>query len=177
MKNIVIISTSLRPNSNSDQLAKAFERGARENNDVTYLSLKDKSVAFCRGCLACQQTGSCIIKDDAVEIEKIVLSSDVVVFATPVYYYGMSGQMKTLLDRLNPMYSKEYKFRDVYLLTTAAENEEETPKRAIDGLQGWLDCFEKAELKGTLFCGGVNAPKDIDGNEAIELAYQMGKQA
>ena len=58
-----------------------------------------------------------------------VLNADVVCWATPIYYYEMSGQMKTLIDRMNAMYPKDYRFRDIYLLTTAAEDEESTPKR------------------------------------------------
>ena len=57
-----------------------------------------------------------------------VLNVDVVCWATPIYYYEMSGQMKTLIDRMNAMYPKDYRFRDIYLLTTAAEDEESTPK-------------------------------------------------
>ena len=90
-----------------------------------------------------------------------VLSADVVCWATPIYYYEMSGQMKVLIDRLNALFVLDYKFRDVYLLTTAAEEEEETPKRAEVGLTGWIDCYPKSRLAGTLFCGGVTGPRAI----------------
>ena len=104
-----------------------------------------------------------------------VLNADVVCWATPIYYYEMSGQMKTLIDRMNAMYPKDYRFREVYLLTTAAEDEEHTPKRAESGLQGWIACFEKATLKGHLFCGGVNDPRDISGSTKLEDAYALGE--
>lgn len=175
-KKVVIISTSLRGGSNSEMLAKSFARGAEEaGNAVTFISLKNKKIDFCIGCLSCQKKGSCIIKDDAIAIEQEVLNADAVVFSTPIYYYEMSGQMKTLLDRMNSLYTKDYKFRDIYMLSVAAEDEEDTPKRAESGLQGWIDCFENAELKGTLFCGGVNDPTDIDGNKKLNDAYEMGK--
>ena len=103
-----------------------------------------------------------------------VLNAEVVVWATPIYYYEMSGQMKTLIDRLNPMYPKDYKFRDIYFLSVAAEDEEYVPERAILGLQGWIDCFEKAELKGSIFCGGVNMGGEIKGNDKLKEAYEMG---
>ena len=90
-----------------------------------------------------------------------VLNADVVCWATPIYYYEMSGQMKTLIDRMNAMYPKDYRFRDIYLLATASENEEETPKRAEMGLTGWIDCYPKSRLSGTLFCGGVTMPREI----------------
>ena len=104
-----------------------------------------------------------------------VLNADVVCWATPIYYYEMSGQMKTLIDRMNAMYPKDYRFRDIYLLTTAAEAEEETPRRAEMGLTGWIDCFGKASLKGHLFCGGVTDARDIEGNACLMRAYEMGK--
>ena len=104
-----------------------------------------------------------------------VLDADVVCWATPIYYYEMSGQMKTLIDRMNAMYEQDYRFRDVYLLTTAAENEEQTPKRAETGLTGWIDCYPKSRLAGTLFCGGVNDAREIEGNPKLHEAFELGK--
>lgn len=106
-----------------------------------------------------------------------VLNTDVVVWATPIYYYEMSGQMKTLIDRTNPMYSQDYKFRELYMLSTAAEDEEWVPKRAESGLTGWIDSYPKCELKGILFCGGVDAPRTIEGNTKLQKAYEMGKNS
>ena len=83
--------------------------------------------------------------------------------------------MKTLIDRMNALYPLDYKFRDVYLLTTAAEDEKETPKRAEAGLTGWIDCFPKSRLVGTLFCGGVNDPREIEGNAKLQDAFEFGK--
>lgn len=176
-KKVAVISTSLRGNSNSEQLAKAFAKGAEDaGNSVEFISLKGKNIGFCIGCLACQSRGECVIKDDAHAIEQSVLNADVVAFSTPIYYYEMSGQMKTLLDRMNSLYPKDYRFRDVYMLSVAAEDEDYTPERAESGLQGWIDCFEKASLKGTLFVGGINAPNDINGNKKLNEAYEMGER-
>lgn len=102
--------------------------------------------------------------------------ADVLVFATPIYYYELSGQMKTMLDRANPLYFIDYAFRDVYLLTTAADQDDMTPERAVNGLEGWISCFEKAGLAGTLFAGGVDAAGEIEGNPVLEKAYEMGRQ-
>ena len=66
-------------------------------------------------------------------------------------------------------------FRDIYLLTTAAESEEDTPKRAESGLQGWIDCYEKSALKAHLFCGGVNDSREINGNPKLQEAFELGK--
>jgi putative NADPH-quinone reductase len=176
MKRVIVISTSLRAGSNSRALAERFADGARDaGNDVELVSLVGKNIQFCKGCFGCQKLGRCVIKDDVNEIMEKVISADVVCWATPIYYYEMSGQMKTLIDRMNAMYPLDYKFRDIYLLTTAAENEEYTPKRAESGLQGWIDCFEKAALKAHLFCGDVNDANDINGNPKLDEAYNLGK--
>jgi multimeric flavodoxin WrbA len=177
MKQVIVISTSLRKGSNSDMLADQFIEGARSaGNEVEKIPLMGKNIQFCKGCLACQKLGKCVINDDVNDIMAKVLEADVVAWATPIYYYEMSGQMKTLIDRMNAMYPKDYRFRDVYLLTTAAEDEENTPKRAESGLQGWIECFEKATLKAHLFCGGVNNPREIAGNSKLHEAYELGKQ-
>lgn len=175
MKKVIVISTSLRVGSNSDMLADKFTEGAlHAGHDVEKISLAGKNISFCRGCLACQKLGRCVIDDDANDIMQKVLNADVVVWATPIYYYEMSGQMKVMIDRMNAMYPLDYKFRDIYLLTTAAENEPEVPKRAESGLTGWTDCYPKCRLAGTLFCGGVDAPHTIEGNEKLQAAYEMG---
>ena len=176
MKKVVVISTSLRPGSNSNALAEQFAEGAKTaGNEVEFISLRGKEIKFCIGCMSCQKTGACVFKDDVPAIMDKVLDADVVCCATPIYYYEMSGQMKTLIDRMNAMYPKDYRFREVYLLTTAAEDEEHTPKRAESGLQGWIDCFDKAVLKGHLFCGGVNDPREISGSAKLEEAFGLGE--
>ena len=176
MKRVIVISTSLRHDSNSDLLADKFVEGAKAaGNEVEKISLVGKEIHFCKGCFGCQKLGRCVIKDDVNDIMAKVLEADVVCWATPIYYYEMSGQMKTLIDRMNAMYPLDYKFRDVYLLTTAAEDEEETPKRAEAGLTGWIDCFTKSRLAGTLFCGGVNAPREIEDKVKLQEAFELGK--
>ena len=176
MKNIVVISTTLRKGGNSQLLAEAFAEGAKEaGNSVEILSLRDKNIAFCRGCFACQKLGKCVIKDDANEIADKICNADVVVFATPIYYYEMSGQMKTMIDRANSLYSRDYRFREVYLLSCAADDAPTTDEGAAKGLQGWVDCFEKATFSGKLFVGGVNEIGEIKENEGLKKAFELGK--
>ena len=151
-KNVLVISTSPRRNGNSKLLADAFANGARQaGNSVENISLHDKTICFCKGCLSCQKSQRCVIHDDADTIAQKMRAADVLVFATPIYYYGMSGQMKTMLDRGNPLYASDYAFREVYLLAAAAEEEEHTMDGAVNGLRGWLACFPKARLAGTVF--------------------------
>lgn len=176
-KKVLVISTSPRKGGNSDLLADEFIRGAQDaGNSVEKITLYDKSISFCKGCLSCQNTCRCVIHDDADSIAQKMLTADVLVFATPVYYYGMCGQMKTMLDRANPLYSSNYRFRDIYLLATAAENSEHTVDGTVTGLQGWIACFEHARLAGTVFGGGVTAVGEIKGHPALKTAYAMGAE-
>lgn len=175
-KKIVVISTSPRKNGNSERLADEFIKGAKAgNNDVEKITLYDKTIGFCKGCLACQNLKRCIIHDDAVMIAEKMLTADVIVFATPIYYYNMCGQMKTLLDRGNPLFSSDYAFRDIYLLATAADEDERAIDGTVNSLQGWIDCFSKAHLAKALLASGVDAIGAIQGHVALQKAYAMGK--
>ena len=83
--------------------------------------------------------------------------------------------MKTLLDRLNPLYPSDYAFRDIYMIATAAEDEKSTFEKAYSGLRGWVDCFEKAELKGIVIGGGISAPNEAGNHKnAMQKAYELG---
>ena len=82
-----------------------------------------------------------------------------------------------MLDRANPLFDSDYAFTKAYLLATAAEDGEETVEGTVKAVQGWVDCFERCELAGTGFAGGVNGVGDIAGHPALEKAYQMGKEA
>ncbi len=176
-KHVLVITSSLRPNSNSDALAAAFAEGAKEaGNAVESVSLKGKTISFCIGCLACQKTQKCVLRDDAVALAAQVKYADVLVFAGPVYYYSVSGLLKTFLDRCNPLYPSDYKFRDVYFLATAAEDDESAMDGPVKAIQGWVDCFGKARLSGTVFGGGVDAPGEIEGREALQTACEMGRR-
>lgn len=176
-KNVLVISTSPRKGGNSDMLADEFMRGALEaGNQAEKITLYDKELNFCRGCLACQKIGRCVIRDDAAAIIEKMQKAEVIAFATPIYFYEMCGQMKTLLDRSNPLFPAEYAFRDIYFLSAAAEDEADTDSRAISGLEGWIACFDKTRLAGTVFGGGADVVGAIKGNPALAQAYAMGKQ-
>lgn len=176
MKKVLVISSSLRLRSNSEALADEFARGAADaGNEVEKVTLREKDIRFCKGCLACQKTRRCIINDDAPAIVEKMHDADIIAFATPIYYYEMCGQLKTLLDRANPLYPSDYRFRDIYMLTSATEDEAHVPERAVAGLTGWIDCFEKAHLAGMIFAGGVSEPGETAGHPSLERAYKMGK--
>ena len=118
---VLVISASPRVGSNSDALANEFVHGAKDaGHEVEKVNLREKSIQFCKGCLACQRDGvkemflagdcskACVIKDDAAEIVQKMHDADVICWATPIYYYEMSGQMKVMIDRGNPLYTTEY---------------------------------------------------------------------
>ena len=175
-KKVVIISASLRGGSNSEILARECEKGAlAAGNEVEFISLKGKNIRFCIGCMTCQSGRPCVLQDDVPEIMEKVKNAEVLVFATPIYYYEMSGQLKTLLDRLNPLFPMEYAFRNIYMIASAAEEEESTFERAYSGMQGWVDCFEKAELKGIVTGGGIDEANDAPNHtDAMKKAFELG---
>ena len=177
-KKVLIISSSLRADSNSDALAQAFAEGARTaGSEVELVRLAGKTLGFCRGCLACQKTGRCVIRDDGDVIAQKMLHADVLVFATPVYYYGMSGQLKTLLDRANPLFASDYAFRDVYLLCTSADEGADAADGTRAGIECWLSCFGRARLAGCVHGAGVDAPGAIAGSAALDEARALGARA
>lgn len=176
-KKVLILSSSPRKGGNSETLAAAFAKGAQEaGNQVELVHLRETQYGFCKGCFACLKLGHCVIKDDAVEIVSQMHDADVLVFATPVYYYSVSGQLKTMLDRANPLFNTDYAFTKAYLLATAAEDEPGTAESTEKAVQGWVDCFPRCQLVETIFAGGVNDVGEIAGHPALERAYQAGKE-
>ena len=110
------------------------------------------------------------------EILGKMVAADVIVLATPVYFYSMCGQLKTMIDRTVPRYT-EMKNKEFYFIATAAENDERIMGRIVANFMGFLDCLENPTVKGTLFCGGVWHVGDIKGNPALQQAREMGKNA
>ncbi|MBC3537704.1 flavodoxin family protein [Megasphaera hominis] len=174
-KKVLIMGTSPRVGGNSNALAMAFEDGAVEaGHDVERVTLAGKKISFCTGCWKCLDTQRCVIHDDADEIVQKMKDADVLVFATPIYYYEMSGQMKVLLDRANALYKVNYKYREVYLLTTAEDDKPATPVNAENGLKGWVSCFPKAKFIETVFAGNCLDIGAIKGHKALHEAKELG---
>lgn len=175
-KKVLIVCSSPRKGGNSETLADAFAKGAQDaGHPVEKIVLYDKSIGFCKGCMACQKTQRCVIRDDADVIRQKMLTAEVIAFATPIYFYEMNGQMKTMLDRTNPLYPADSSFRDIYLLATAADTEEKAMDGAIKGLLGWIACFPKAGLAGVIKGLGVNEAGAIHHFPVVkQAAYDMG---
>jgi multimeric flavodoxin WrbA len=176
-KKVVVVSSSFRKNGNSETLANEFIRGAKETgNEVETIYLRDITLNYCRGCFACLKLNHCVIDDDAKELMEKVRTADVLCFATPLYYYAMSGQLKTFLDRMNPIYSAGHNFKEVYLLTAANDTDPEAMDGAIKEVEGWVSCFDGVELKGVVKGNGLNDVGDVFGkSDILNEAYDMGK--
>lgn len=175
-RKVLILSSSPRRGGNSDTLCDEFLRGVVEaGNDVEKIFLRDKNIHYCTGCSTCSLHGKpCPQKDDAAEVIDKMLAADVIVMATPVYFYTMSAQMKTLIDRCCGLYT-QMNDKEFYFIVTAAEDDKAKMMRTIDTFQGFLDCLENPAVKGTVFGLGVWHVGEIKGNPAMKEAYEMGR--
>lgn len=175
MKNVLILSSTPRVNGNSEILCRSFMKGAKDaGHFVEKIALRDCKINYCRGCSVCSyQKKPCPQNDDAAWIIEKMLQADVIAFATPVYFYAMSAQMKTLLDRCCGLYT-EMKNKDFYLLATAAEDDPEIMNRIAESFQGFFDCLENPTVKGHLFCGDVWHAGEIAGRPELKTAYDAG---
>ena len=177
-KNILVISSSYRKGGNSDTLADEFIKGAKEaGNNVEKIFLRDKKINFCLGCGVCNDTHKCVQKDDMAELVDKMVEADVIVLATPVYFYAMNGQMKTFIDRCVPRYT-EISNKDFYYIITAADGRKAAVEKVIEGLRGFtLDCLDKAKEKGIVYGLGAWQKGEILSKPAMKEAYEMGKNA
>lgn len=174
-KNVVVVTSSLREQSNSSLLAENFIKGAKSaNNNVTQIEIKKLNLRFCKGCLACQKSQRCIINDDMNNLYQVVQNADVLVFATPIYYYTMAGQLKTFLDRLNPLYPRNNQFKEIYLLATCADDQEQAIDGTINELEGWISCFEGVKLVKVIKGLNVNGVGEILNTEIYKEAFEIG---
>ena len=176
-KKVLILSASPRKGGNSDLLCDQFMRGAKEaGSQVEKISLRDKKINYCRGCGTCQENGGkCIQKDDMAEVLDKMISADVIVMATPVYFYTMNGQMKTLIDRTCPRYT-EINNKEIYFIVAAADSSKKAMERTLEGFRGFTSCLTEAREKGVIYGTGAWKKGDIKGSKAMTQAYQMGKK-
>ena len=174
MKNVVIISSTPRAGGNSEVLASEFMRGAVDaGNKVEFISLRDYKLNYCIGCYACK-TGKCIYNDGMEELKQKLISADVIVFATPVYFYSMCGQLKVFIDRLVTFYQKIK--ADIYLIATQWDDDKEIMNNTFESIRGLTrDCFSGCEEKGVIYGVGLKDRGDaLRNKELMNEAYQMG---
>jgi multimeric flavodoxin WrbA len=176
-KKVLVLSSSPRKGGNSDLLCDRFTSGAKESgNNVEKIFLKDKKINYCTGCGTCINRGkNCSQKDDMAEVLDKMVAADVIIMATPVYFYTMCGQMKTLIDRTCPRYT-EITNKDFYFIITAADDSKHAIERTLEEFRGFTYCLEGANEKGIVYGTGAWNMGDIKGKPAMKHAYEMGKQ-
>ena len=175
-KKILIVSASPRTGGNSDLLCGQFAKGAQEaGHQVEKIRVREKKIAPCLACYGCRGTGICVQKDDMAEILEKLVEADVLVLATPVYFYSMDGQLKTLIDRTLPRYT-EIRDKEVYFIATAAAGKG-AMERTIDALRGFTDCLPGAQVKGVIYGSGVYQKGEVLGTQAFQDAYRADLRA
>lgn len=175
-KKVLVLSSSPRKGGNSDTLCDQFIKGAQESgNDVEKIYLRNKRINYCTGCGTCNLQKPCPQKDDAAEVVEKMIVADVIVMATPVYFYTMSAQMKTLIDRCCARYL-EIKDKEFYFIIAAAEESVPMMERTIDGFRGFLDCLEEPKECGTIYGVGAWKVGEINDKPSMHEAYEMGKK-
>lgn len=175
-KKVLILSSSPRKGGNSDLLCEEFMKGAQENgNDVEKIFIANQKINYCMGCGVCNSTHQCVQNDDMVEILDKIVSADVIVIATPVYFYSMNGQLKTLIDRTVPRYT-EISDKDFYYIMTAADTDSNMLERTIEGLRGFTeDCLSGTKEKGIIYGTGAWEKGEIKKALAFSQAYELGR--
>ena len=174
MKNILIISSSPRKNGNSQMLCEQFKKGAEEKgHTVTLIRLMEKKIGFCRACDGCMRNdGTCVLNDDMEEILKLFQKADVLVLATPVYFYGISAQMKTFIDRTYPIWQHLGK-KEVYYIISAGLGED-IIERSLGDLDGFVEHLEEYRIAGRIYATDVMEAGLVKKLDVFEKAYQMG---
>jgi multimeric flavodoxin WrbA len=176
-KKVLILSASPRKGGNSDLLCDQFMLGAKEaGNQLKKIFLRDKRINYCMGCGACQGKGKCVQKDDMAEVLDKMIAADVIVMATPVYFYTMNAQMKTLIDRTCSRYT-EIRNKEFYFIVTAADSSKRAMERTLDGFRGFTSCLSGAKEKGIIYGAGAWNIGDIKKSAAMNKAFEMGKTA
>ncbi len=175
MSNIVILVGSMRKNGNTDLFAQAFAEGARKNNSVEIVSVADYKVNPCIGCNSCfvREGNKCFQNDDMDRIYEKLRVADIVVVASPVYFYGVSAELKAVIDRLHTPMRNEFSVKKLALLLVGAA---ELPELfdAIKLQYQLILQFFHLEDAGMVLVRGVRDKGDIKENAALKEAYDLG---
>lgn len=176
-KRVLILSGSPRKGGNSDLLCDEFMRGAQESgNEVEKIRVAEKNVAPCKGCYYCKRSGGqCVSKDDMGEILQKMIDADVLVLASPVYFYSIDAQLKAVIDRTVARWL-EVKDKEFYYIATCADTGKESCETTFACFRGYADCVEGAKEMGVIYGTGVYERGEIRNTPAFAQAYEMGKK-
>jgi len=177
-KKVLILLSSPRRGGNSDLLCDQVILGAQEaGHHAEKIFLKDRKFNYCTGCGTCLNGKKpCPQKDDMAEILEKMIAADVIVMATPVYFYTMCGQMKTMIDRCCSRYT-EMNNKEFYFIITAADTSKPAMERTLEGFRAFTSCLDGAKEKGIIYGVGAWNSGDITGSHAMQQAFEMGKNA
>ena len=189
MKNIFVVVGGGRPKGNTMQLVEAFIKGAEEaGHSVEKVSLLKTEVKGCLGCNACRYDKPCIQKDGFNELIPKIKKADLIVFASPLYFWTISSKLKAFIERFyciaqedpNPPMGRyeKYPVKDSALLMTSADNFFWTCEQAVSYYQFALVNYIGFHDKGMLLaggCGDTNGKPQIDQTEHLKKAYEFGK--
>lgn len=174
-KKVLILSGSPRKGGNSDILCDEFMRGAKESgNTVEKINVAERKIGYCRACYYCRTSGGkCVIKDDMAEILQKMIDADVIVLASPVYFYSIDAQLKALIDRTVARWL-EVKNKEFYYIMTAAENTKAAMETTLACFRGYADCVNGAKERGVIYGTGVYEKGEIKDSPAVRQAYNAG---
>lgn len=174
-KKVLILSGSPRKGGNSDLLCDEFARGAQEvGHTVEKIRVAEKNVGYCRACYACKNSGKCVIQDDMADILQKMIDADVLVLASPVYFYAIDAQLKAVIDRTVARWL-EVKNKEFYYIVTAADEEKSAAETTLACFRGYADCVEGAREMGVIYGMGAYEKGEIKAHPAMAQAYEMGK--
>ena len=176
MKKVLILEGSPRIKGNSAILCDEFEKGAKEVGcDVEKIHITRKKIAGCLGCDACQRNGgTCVQKDDMAEFQEKMINADIIVLASPIYFYSMTSQMKALVDRTYAFFQK-LDSKTFYFIITCAADDESFTNTMVESLRGFTCCVPNSVEGGMVIGINAGAMGDIKQSRAMQKAYEMGK--
>lgn len=175
-KKVLILSGSPRKNGNSDLLCAEFARGAAEaGHAVETIRVAEKKIGFCRACYSCKGSGVCAVKDDMAEVLQKMIDADVLVLASPVYFYSIDAQLKAVIDRSVARW-EEVRDKELYYIMTAADGERSSMETTLACFRGYADCVEGAKERGVVYGVGVYEKGEVRDTDAMREAYALGRQ-
>lgn len=174
-KKILILSGSPRKGGNSDILCDEFMRGAQDaGHTVEKIFIRDQKIGYCNACYACRESGICVLKDGMQEVLEKMAWADVIVMASPVYFYSIDAQMKAVIDRTLAQWTK-LPDKEFYYIMTAADDEDAAFDTALACFRGFAVSLKGSKEKGIIRGGGVYEAGAVKGTKHMSAAYKMGK--
>lgn len=173
---IVILSGSPHKHGTTSRLVDSFIRGAEEaGHEIVRFDTAFLKVHPCVACETCHsEKGKCVFQDDMVKIGAALAESDCVALATPIYYYGICSQLKTVIDRFYGIEESIRRSQKTVFLTAMADDVRESVKPANDSYRaaiGWLG-WADAGIVNAFEC---SVPEDLDKTDCEQRAYELGK--